>query len=117
MAAKAGQAETGQIGKDCAELLVDLAGTVGTMQGLAAGGGQANPEIMKDITDAAQELVDAGVCPLRDEDKEHLAALAERIKGLAGADEIDMDAAIAVQDDLNAFLDGVLGHGTARTRA
>lgn len=100
----------GDISKDCAELLVDLAATVGTMQGLAAGG-VGDADIFKDIQEAAHELIESNVCPVRDEDKQHLVDLTDRIKGLTGAGEVDMDAATAIQDDLNAFLEGMLGNG------
>lgn len=100
--------ENGTISKACAESLVDLAGIVGTMQGMATSG-LGDSEIMADITAAARTLIETGVCPISEEDTGHLKSLAERVAALSGREDLEMEEAIAVQEELNAVLSGVLG--------
>lgn len=96
------------ISRQCAEELVDLAATIGTMQGMAAAG-YGDPDMMSGISDAARHLIEGGICPVSDSDKAHLKALSDRVNELATQEEVELDSALAVQDEMNAALKGILG--------
>lgn len=98
------------ITRECAERLIDIASTVGILQGMAAGG-YADPDTVEDVLKAVKGLGSA--CILSEEFGKASEELSERTKGLLkktkNNTEIELDERLALQDSMNAVVNAALG--------